>query len=147
MNKIQVGEVFGLFVSQTENKGRVARDYITLDDGGVCEDKFYGKDIERSVLLVSKDSYKLAKENGIEVEFGKIGENILMDYNPYHLEIGTQLQIGETILEISQACTLCKSLSKVNNKLPKLLKNDRGIFAKVIKKGLVNSSDKIYLLS
>ncbi|MEJ2414682.1 MAG: MOSC domain-containing protein, partial [Sulfurimonas sp.] len=55
-----------------------------------------------------------------------------VDINPYSLIPGEKLQIGETLFEITQNCTLCKGLSSVNSKLPKVLKNDRGIFAKVI---------------
>jgi MOSC domain-containing protein YiiM len=72
-----------------------------------------------------------------------LGENILIDYNPYDLPVGTKLEIGEVVLEISQHCTLCKSLTKVDNALPKLLKNDRGIFAKVVKSGNISLKDKI----
>jgi MOSC domain-containing protein YiiM len=109
----------------------------------VISDKFYEKDPNRSVLIASVDSYKIAKEKGVDASFGALGENILIDFNPYKLAIGTNIEIGETTLEISQHCTICKSLAKVDNSLPKLLKNDRGIFAKVIKGGLINLDDEI----
>jgi len=135
-----VGSVLELFISKkSANK-------ITLDSGGIFGDKFYGKDINRSVLISSIDSYNLAKENSIQVEYGQLGENILIDYNPYWLSIGVLIQIGEVILEISQNCTLCKSLTKIDNRLPKLLKNDRGIFAKVIKAGDIKYRDSVYIL-
>ena len=38
------------------------------------------------------------------------------------------------------------ALSKVKLTLPKLLKNDRGIFAKVIREGFISKEDNIYLL-
>jgi MOSC domain-containing protein YiiM len=31
--------------------------------------------------------------------FGYLGENILLDYNPHKLKIGTHLKIGDVILE------------------------------------------------
>jgi heterodisulfide reductase subunit B len=80
-------------------------------------DKHYNKSIDRSVLITSIQSYTLVKHHGINVDYGILGENILIDYNPYHLQSGTRLQIGNTILEISQPCTLCKSLAKVNKDL------------------------------
>ncbi len=67
--------------------------------------------------------------------FGSLGENILIDYNPYHLNAGDQLRMGEVVLQISQNCTICDHLSKIDETLPTLLKDDRGIFAKVIKGG------------
>ncbi len=75
-----------------------------------------------------------------------MGENLLIDYNPYHLQAGARLKIANVTLEISQHCTLCKSFTKIDAKLPKLLKDDRGIFAKVIKSGSIKEGDDIYLL-
>ena len=144
MSLLPAGNILELFYST--NDGRVNTTELALDDKGVVEDKYYNKNIERSVLITSLDSYKLATENGIDAPYSALGENILIDYNPYHLKPGAQLVIGDLILEISQNCTLCKSLAKVDAKLPKLLKNDRGIFAKVISSGTIHKGDNIYLL-
>ena len=116
-----------------------------MDKDGVVGDKFYAKELDRSVLISSIDSYLLAKESSIDMSYGSLGENIVMDYNPYSLPTGTKIKIGEVILEISQHCTLCKSLTKVDSKLPKLLKDDRGLFAKVIKSGTIYRGDKVYI--
>ncbi|MEA1955369.1 MAG: MOSC domain-containing protein [Campylobacterota bacterium] len=105
---------------------------IILEDIQRVGDKFYGKNIDRSVLITSVDSYKIAKENGIDIAFGELGENILMDFSPYSLDVGTKIKIGDALLEISQECTLCKSFAGIHKDLPKILKNDRGIFAKVV---------------
>ncbi len=144
MSLLPAGNILELFYST--NDGRVNTTELALDNKGVVEDKYYNKNIERSVLITSHDSYKLAAENGIDAPYSALGENLLIDYNPYHLKPGAQLVIGDLILEISQNCTLCKSLAKVDAKLPKLLKNDRGIFAKVISSGTIHKGDNIYLL-
>jgi len=135
-----VGSVLELFVS----KKHVTN--MFLDNDGVLNDKFYGKDINRSVLISTIESYQIAQHKDIMLEHGALGENILIDYNPYNLQSGTKIQIGSVILEISQNCTLCKSLTKLDNRLPKLLKDDRGIFAKVIKSGEIRYRDKVYIL-
>ncbi len=141
MNSVDsIGEILELFVSKK------SVDRMLLDTKGVLNDKFYAKDIDRSVLLSSIDSYRLAQSRDIELKYGELGENILIDYNPYRLKSGTQIQIGEALLEISQHCTLCKSLTKIDSKLPKLLKDDRGIFAKVIKAGEIKRKDRVYLI-
>lgn len=145
MNKmIKVGNIFSLYY--TPSQKHISSKVLHLDTRGIIEDKHYDKDISRSVLIVSLDSYTLAKKHHIDAPFGALGENILMDYNPYSLPVGSKLKIGSVILEISQHCTLCKSFTKVDTKLPKLLKNDRGIFAKVIDSGKISKGDKVYLL-
>jgi len=136
-----VGNVLGLFVSKS------CVDEMGLDEDGVLGDKFHGKEKTRSVLISTIESYNLAKDRGISLEYGELGENIILDYNPYHLAPHSQIQIGDSvILEISQHCTLCKSLTKIDNRLPKLLKNDRGIFARVIGSGKIKNRDKVYIL-
>ena len=127
------GKVLQLFITKTdENKTRQSVPSIQVDELGIKDDKFYAKDSMRAILITSNTSYNLTKENNINIQTGSLGENILIDISPYHLVHGDKLLIGNTILEITQNCTLCKGLSSVDKKLPKLLKNDRGIFAKVI---------------
>jgi len=127
------GKVLKLFITQ-DNKEKVRQKMtdVTADENGIVDDKFYSKNDQRAILIASSKSYHIANEHDIELQTGSLGENILIDIDPYHLNAGETLTIGNTILEITQNCTLCKGLSSVNTKLPKLLKNDRGIFAKVI---------------
>jgi MOSC domain-containing protein YiiM len=145
MSLIQAGKILELFYST--GNGRVNASELSLDKRGVLKDKFYDKDIQRSVLIASQESYQLALSHGINAPYSSLGENILIDYNPYHLKPGARLSIGELVLEISQNCTLCNSLSKVDKKLPKILKDDRGVFAKVINSGTIYKGDTIYLLN
>lgn len=142
----KVGKILKLFISIKGIEKRVERESLIVDKSGILEDKFYGKDLQRSILLSSNDSYLLTKEQGINLSYGELGENILMDFNPYSLDLGVQLQIGEVTLEITQACTICNHLSKIDKKLPKLLKKDRGIFAKVIQNGTIYEDDAIFML-
>ncbi len=137
------GKVLALFESHEGMGIRIVKDNIYLDEYGVVNDKFYNKDIERSVLISSVYSYTIAKEHGIVLNYGELGENIVLDFNPYILAVGTLLQIGEAIVKISQNCTICKSLTKIDSQLPKLLQNDRGIFVKVIKSGVVHKGSKV----
>ena len=141
---IKVGTVSSLFYSPPT--GRATVDSFDLDSKGIVNDKHYNKSTDRSVLIASLASYTLVENNGIDIDYGILGENILIDYNPYHLITGSRLKIGKVILEISQPCTLCKSLTSIDSKLPKLLKNDRGIFARVIELGSIKKNDDIYLL-
>jgi len=133
--------IIALFISNEYNSNRELKDRLTFDLNGVIGDKFYNKDIQRSVLISSIDSYKLALDNGIKIDYGLLGENILIDKNPYYLEEGTKIYIGDVILEITALCTICNHLSVIDKKLPKLLKDDRGIFAKVVKGGEITKTD------
>ncbi len=112
MSLLQAGKILELFYST--NDGRVNTTGLALDDKGVVEDKYYDKDTQRSVLITSLESYKLAASYDIDALYGVLGENLLIDYNPYHLKPGTKLVINDLELEISQNCTICNSLANFN---------------------------------
>jgi len=146
MSTNKVGSVLRLFTSKSGTSERFLEQKLQLDTNGVVGDKFYAKNIERSVLIASTASYELVSTYGIEMPFGYLGENILMDFNPYSLEVGSKLKIGSVILEISQHCTICNHLTTIDVKIPTLLKNDRGVFAKVVKDGEIYAGDDVYLV-
>lgn len=147
MTQSHKGKVTALFVSVEGISDRLAKPMLSLDEKGIIEDKYYNKNPQRSVLITSEASYALVSHHNIHMNLGSLGENILIDYNPYHLKAGQQLKIGDVILEISQNCTMCDHLSSIDERLPVLLENDRGIFAKVIHAGSIKQEDDIYLLS
>ena len=145
MSSKKLGKVIKLFISISGESKRTPKEKIELNELGVINDKFYNKSVNRSILISCLSSYTLTKSHNIEIPFGYLGENILLDYNPYKLKIGTHLKIGSVILEITQNCTICNHLAIIDKRIPELLKNDRGIFAKVIKSGEIKKEDEVCL--
>ena len=145
MSSKKLGQVIKLFISISGESKRTPKEKIELNDLGVINDKFYNKSVNRSILISCLSSYTLTKSHNIEIPFGYLGENILLDYNPYKLKIGTHLKIGSVILEITQNCTICNHLAIIDKSIPELLKDDRGIFAKVIKSGEIKQEDEVCL--
>ncbi|PID47842.1 MAG: MOSC domain-containing protein [Proteobacteria bacterium] len=135
-------KIIALFI-QDPKQGTIEKTSINMDKNGVKEDKFYRKDQSRSILLTSTKSYEKAREQGIKINHGQLGENILLDANPCQLKEGTLLKIENVTLEITKPCTICKNLSYIDSKLPKILKKDRGIFAKIIKEGTINKNSTL----
>jgi len=142
---IYIGNVIKLFINNKEENTIIKKDSINCDKYGIVGDKFYKKDKNRSILLSSLQSYDLAKNNNIDIEYGLLGENILLDFNPKDLQIGSIIKIGDVKSKIAQECTLCKHLSSIDNKLPKLLKKDRGMFVYALNSGNIKVGDKVYL--
>jgi len=145
MSQSTLGQVLELFIS-LKGKDRESKDKLFIDENGIMDDKFYAKNRERSILITSNESYLLAKENNIDVNYGSLGENILIDINPYNLKVDDKIMIGEIELTITQNCTICNSLSKIDTKLPSLLKCDRGIFAKTLQSGKIKKGDRVKIL-
>jgi len=142
------GKILNLYIAPLNTSGvRDKRDSIFVEkEFGIKDDKFAGKEIDRSIMIIGKNSYELAKRSGIELPEVALGENLLLDFDPHSLNFGTKLKIGEAILEITKECTLCKHLSKYNSKLPKLLLNKRGIYCKILNSGTINKGDSVEIL-
>ncbi len=113
---------------------------------GIENDKFAGSDEEKAVMIVGTYTYNKAKENDINIEYGSLGENILLDFNPHDFNEGSVFQIGETILEITQACTICNHLSIFDDDLPLLIQDCRGLYCKILKGGIIQSGYSIKLI-
>ena len=136
-----IGKVLNTFSATKESSGlpRPQVDRLNLiKDYGIENDKFAGKKLEQTVMIVGIQSYEIAKDNGINLEFGSLGENILLDFDPHILEVGTKLIIEDSIIEITQICTVCNHLAVFNENLPILLKGHRGVYCKIIKSGNIS---------
>lgn len=144
MAELNKNKVLKLFISIKGGKKRLSKDILYLDEKGVLDDKFYAKDSNRLILITSTDAYKIAQDNRIQLEYGDLGENILIEGSIERLKVGQKFKIGEAVLQITQNCTLCNGLSLLDKKLPNLLKKDRGIFAKAVtSKSVIKISDVI----
>ncbi len=139
--------LLGLFITEYGTGRTLPRKRVELDIDGVKGDKHYAKERSRSVLITSDEAYRIAEEAGIEISYGALGENILVEGDLHELSPGDRLRIGESTLEIVQKCPLCSHLSAIDSALPKLLKNDRGVFARVEEEGEITLSDEITLFS
>ena len=140
------GKVLALYLSQKGEKTPIEKTQLEVNSKGIVGDKHYDTDSERSILITSLSSYTLAGSHDIDMKHSDLGENLLIDFTPYSMPVGTRFKIGTVILQLSQSCTLCNHLSKIDKRIPKLLKNDRGVFAKVISAGVINVGDTIYLI-
>ena len=138
-------KIIRLFITDSASQ-TYEKPTLILEKEGVVGDKHYGKGIMRSVLIASTDSYELVKNRlGIEMPYGYLGENILIDGSIRELLPGDRLRIGEAVLEITQNCTLCSHLGTLDKRIPVLLKKDRGIFAKTVNEGKVSLEESVVL--
>ena len=145
-----LGNALSLYIAPVGTSGiREPRNTIEAKENfGVIDDKFAGnaKKIDRSIMIVGTTPYTMAKEAGIDLPEVALGENILLNFDPHTLEIGTQLAIDDAILEITSACTLCSHLTQYHKDLPKLILKHRGIYCKIIKSGIISKNSTVTLL-
>src|SRR5690606_9861450 len=113
-----------------------------IKDYGIEFDKFAGKKLDQTVLIVGIKSYEIAKNNGVFLEYGSLGENVLLDFDPHEFEVGTCFKIAEAIIQITQICTVCNHLAIFNDNLPKLLKEHRGVYCRILNSGVILNNMK-----
>ena len=114
---------------------------------GVEGDRHFGKHPDRAVLVAGRPAYERAARAGIELPWGALGENLLIDLDPHELDPGSRLQIGAVLLELADVCTVCSSLSAFDLRLPKVLLGKRGLYARVLRGGVVEVGDRIEVQS
>ena len=139
-----IAHVLALFITDLQ-KQTILCEKIILEDQGIVGDKHHGKEPARTVLLTSSHAYDMLLHENIHASFGALGENIVIDYDLHRVKPGDKIELGEVILEITQNCTLCSHLSKIDKRVPSLLRHDRGIFAKVLKGGELHLHDEVRL--
>jgi len=141
-----MAKIFRLFIAEEGKAGRTECERLTFDKSGVLGDKFYGKKIDRSVLITGKIAYEWAAEHGIELKEGDLGENILMDIDPRELALGTIVRIGEVELEVSRRCPICQHLSVYDERLPRLVRDLRGVYLEVRKGGRIDRNAPVEIV-
>jgi len=144
-NNIKKGKVLEIFSAPVGYKKPVRPivEKLILKKGyGIEGDKFALKDLDSTVMIIGINSYHMAQKSGINMEYGSLGENILLDFDPHTLPIGTVLDFGDAKIEITQRCTICSHLAVFGRSIPELLKDHRGLYCKIVSSGtIVKNSD------
>ncbi|RXJ89209.1 MOSC domain-containing protein [Arcobacter sp. CECT 8983] len=144
-----IGKVLGTFSAKEGDSGlpRPKVDSLKLFEGfGIEEDKFAGKNLEKTVMIVGQYSYDISSKEGIIIEVGSLGENILLDFNPHDYKVGTKFKIGEAVIKITENCTICNHLSVFGKKLPFIVKDCRGIYCTIVNSGVIKKDDSVELI-
>jgi MOSC domain-containing protein YiiM len=116
-------------------------------DGGIVSDAHFGLSEIKQVSLLADESVDKMREMGLELAFGAFAENITTKgIELKNLPIGTKLQIGETIQEVSQIGKTCHHGCAIKQQTGTCVMPTEGIFTKVIKEGNVKVGDKIEII-
>lgn len=140
------GNIVEIFSAPKGFKGDtrpIVKSLVLEKDYGIQGDKFALKNLDRTVMIVGTPTYEFAKENGIELKYGSLGENILFDFDPHLLEIGTIIIMGDAKIQITQKCTICTHLAVFGENLPTLIQDCRGLYCKIVESGIVNKNTKV----
>ncbi len=120
---------------------------VLIEDFGFEGDAHAGK-WHRQVSLLAKESIEKSKNLPSEgLCHGVFAENITTEgIELYTIPVGTRLQVGECIIEISQIGKECHEGCAIQKLVGKCVMPREGVFAKVIKGGKIFEGDSIEIL-
>lgn len=118
-----------------------------LQDHGIEGDAHAGP-WHRQVSFLSAESIQRAKDGGLNVDFGKFAENFAtLGVDWLTLPVGTCLQLGDSaVVEITQIGKTCHKKCAIFYQAGDCIMPREGIFARVLKGGIIRAGDAILLL-
>ena len=135
-----------LAVCISERKGTVKHpvdEVVMKIDHGIVGDAHAGN-WHRQVSLLSDESVAKMREKFPDIPVGAFAENVLTEgLILYKLPVGTRLQVGEVLLEVTQIGKECHADCAIRQQVGDCVMPREGIFAKVLKEGTVRTGDLV----
>ncbi len=102
----------------------------------------------RQVSLLAEESIEKMKAKGLNLKPGDFAENVVTcGIDLLSLKIGDKLKVGTNVmLEISQIGKVCHTRCKIYYQTGDCVMPKEGVFAKVLKGGIVRVGDKLHVL-
>lgn len=99
----------------------------------------------RQASLLDMSSIQKMREMGLDVKPGDFAENITTEgIELYKLPVGTVLHVGKDIvLQVTQIGKECHAGCAIFKQVGKCIMPKEGIFARIIKGGVIRTGDKI----
>ncbi len=114
---------------------------------GIIGDAHAG-DWHRQVSLLATDSIAKIKHLMPELEDGAFAENIVTSgIDLKNLPVGTKLNLGETILEVTQIGKRCHQGCAIREITGDCVMPKEGVFGRVLKGGVIHPGDTISVVS
>ena len=148
MSKDACGKLIGVYLGAKKGAGKnTFASAELIVDHGLKGDSHAGRDPRRQVSLFAAERLRDLQSEGFNVSADQISANLITENIELDsLEPHTRLRIGETEIEIVERRDPCRSITKIDNRLPKRLYGQCGQLARIVKGGVVRTGDEIVVL-
>jgi len=134
-------------VCKSEKKGTRKKVVVKCEvkDGGLVGDAHADCNTHRQVSLLAMESIDKMRAMGLKVGPGSFAENLTTEgIDLVSLPVGTRISIGKDIvLEVTQIGKECHTPCAIYRQAGTCVMPTEGIFGKVIRGGIVKTSDEI----
>lgn len=139
-------QIVAVCISENKGERKVPVEQVELrENHGIVGDAHSG-DWHRQVSLLAKESIDKMRAMGLDVDNGAFAENLTTEgINLPKLPIGAKLQIGETLLEITQIGKECHTRCAIYHQAGDCVMPKEGVFARVLSPGWLRPGDQFIM--
>lgn len=139
-----MGKVIAVCTSQRRGTQKKNVHSAFFRENWGIEGDAHAGDWHRQVSLLSYDKIEAFRARGAEVDDGAFGENLVVEGIDFRsLPVGTVLDCGGVVLEMTQIGKECHSHCEIYKKMGECIMPTEGVFARVIQGGTISEGDRM----
>ena len=142
-----MGKLIAICIGEHRGTQKHQVEKATLIENWGIEKDAHGGTWHRQVSLLSLEKIEEFQKKGAQIDFGAFGENLIIEgFDLRTIPVGTKIQIGTTLLELTQIGKECHSHCQIYKTMGDCIMPREGVFAKVITGGTIRPGDQVQLL-
>ena len=141
-----MGKILAICTSPKRGTVKTEVPEATLTPEWGIETDAHGGNWHRQVSLLSAEKIENFRKK-IWVDYGAFGENLVVEgFDFRNLPVTSRFQVGDVVLEMTQIGKECHSDCAIKQAVGRCVMPTEGIFAVVVKEGVVRPGDEIEVL-
>jgi MOSC domain-containing protein YiiM len=138
-------KILSINISDKKGEKKIPIPEAVLKENFGIEGDAHGGDWHRQVSLLAREDVEEMIKKGVKVTYGDFAENITTEgIDLANLPIGTILNLGEAILEVTQIGKECHEHCAIFRQIGDCVMPRKGIFTRVIQGGKINNESNCY---
>ena len=137
------GLIHNLFIKPAHGEPMRAVEAVQAEGGqGLSGDASYGRS-KRQVLIIERETLQR-----FQLQPGQVRENMVIGgLTLTGMPVGTQIQAGQALLEVTGDCDPCRFLDDIRSGLQSDMEGQRGILCRVLRGGDIRIGDAVRVAS
>ena len=142
-----MGKIVAVCISEEKGTAKKSVGHALVGENHGLQGDAHAGNWHRQVSLLSYESIEQFKAEGAEVNDGDFGENLIVSGIPLTtLPVGTRLQCGAVLLEVTQIGKECHHGCQIFQRMGRCIMPHEGVFTRVLHGGEIHEQDEIEVL-